>query len=429
MDVVGSQCHCLVPETTRCAAPGRMSRSMQALHLMSWLGWPAASVRQVQAQWQLRRRLARHGRTVPALRIFSAQAINDIGRALDVFASVAGDQDARDSWAQVRTLCLNGHRAGVDAYCTLVRHGVVKPNQLGPDGDALLHALVRSGIAVTPMIDDQFLYAVSIEERIQLLAACGADPDQPNGFGDVPLQLAWQRSSDLGDRAAGALLAAGCNPMKRDSAGLTLLHRAARCNDLAVLRGWCSTGLQTSPTGGVRDGEALWQTPLMFAVMAGHRDSVDLLIDKERRLIERGEACIVEGYRQMDEGQYRADNAAEAIAAAERLLAQGRDLISHARAALHFSDRYGATALHWAIDYDRPAIAGMLLHCGVDRGVRAGSTQVFSWTSMQLAAARKRLRPGRPILPLLLKYGVHPDQPLQAMDQRGWRRECEKFQR
>ena len=434
MDVVSGQCHYVVPESPRRVAPRRVSLSMpmpplDAMAVRRWLGWPVVFIRQVQAQWQLRRRLALHGLTAPALRYFSAQALAEIGRALDFFTSAAGNPGGQQSWLQFRTPFLNGHRAGIDAYGTLVRYGIVKPNQYGPDGDALLHAIVRSGIAFAPPIDDPFLHAVTIEERIELLVACGADPDQANVFGDVPLQLAWQRASDLGNRAAGALLAVGCHPMKRDRAGLTLLHRAARCNDLAVLRGWCSTGLHTRPTGGVRDGEALWQTPLMFAVMAGHQDSVDLLIDRERRLIERGQAGMMAGVRQMEEGQYRGDNAAEAIAAAERLMAHGRDLTSHARAVLNFSDRYGATALHWAIDYDRPVIAGMLLACGADRGVRAGSTQVFSWTCTQLAAARKRLRPGRPILPLLLKYGVNPDQPLQARDQTRWQRECERFQR
>lgn len=385
--------------------------------------------RQPLALWRLRQRLARCELSVPFLGYFSAREIDEIDRALNKL-DLIGDQDAANTWRQLCAPFITGDHAGIDAAGILIRHGIVKPWRCGPAGDTLLHTVARRGIVTAPREARGRWRDLSIEARVHLLVSLGADPDQPNAFGDVPLQLAWERASELGNRTAGALLESGCNPMKRNRFGTTLLHRAARSNNFAVVRGWCDAGLQTNPTGGLREGRALLRTPLMFAVMAGHRRCVDVLIDKERRAIALGKAQIVEGRRLVEEGRLQSEGALQQIAAGERLVAQGRGLLASACASVDFTDSCGATALHWAIDYGRSDLAELLLACGADRGKRAGRITEFSWTPMQLAAARAHLQSVRPILSLLLKYGVYPDQPLRAVDQSGWQRACnEGFQR
>lgn len=383
-----------------------------------WPRQPLLFVRQYIALRRLKQRLALVQLAAPFFRYFSTHEIDEIGRALDVLDLTGGD-GAANVWQQLCKPFITGECAGIDAVEILIRDGILKPTWCGPAGDTLLHAVARRAIVVAPRAQAGPLQDLPIEARIHRLVSLGVDADQPNAFGDIPLQLAWERTSELGNRAARALLEAGCNPMKRDRFGTTLLHRAARSNNIAVVRSWCAAGLQTCPTGGLHEGRALLQTPLMFAVMAGHRRCVEVLIDKERRAIALGEARIVCGQRMVAKGRLHSVGAGPHPAAGERLIAQGRELVAGARATLDFADSWGATALHWAIDYARPDLAELLLACGADRGKRAGRSPDCSWTSTQLAAARAQLKTTRPILALLLKHGVDPDQPLRAVNQLG----------
>ena len=375
---------------------------------------------------QLLQRLAMCRLHVPLLRFFSTQAIEDLNSALDVLnstdASGADDfwchvQRHQNSWRQLCAPLVSGDHAGIAAAGVLIRHGIVKPNRYGPDGDTLLHVVCRRGIISTDHIGDREQYgiSISIEARIRLLVALGADPDLPNVVGEVPLQLGWERAGELSSRIASALFAAGCNPMKRDYFGMTLLHRAARSNNFAVVRSWCDAGLQTRPTGGLREGRALLQTPLMFAVMAGHRRCVEALVSSERRAIALGERMLIDGQRLVEQGRQQVGSAAaRQIEEGERLMAQGRTLVACAHVSVNFADRDGATALHWAIDYGRTDLAELLEECGADRTRRAGRGAEFSWTCAQLAAARLRLQTTRPILSLLLEHRISPEHLLSA---------------
>ena len=303
-----------------------------------------------------------------------------ITAALDLLFPVGSDRSAGSCWLNLVSPCLNGERERFYAVLTLIRHGIVKPNQLGLEGHTLLHAVVCSGrvgagigagsnASSSGRAADQ---PVEIEDRVRFLVEAGADPDQPTLFGELALQLAWQRESILGDRVAVALLKAGANPMKRDCNGHTLLHRAARTGDLAVVRGWRKIGLDLNPTGGVHGRQALMQTPLMLAVMVGSRDTVEVLIAKDN--------------------EHR----------------------TASRASLDRTDFYGATALHWAVDYDRPELAALLRAHGADPCVRAGRTDGLCLTPAQLSAARQVLRPGGPILRSLLKSRAVPEPPSRA---------------
>ncbi len=394
-----------------------------------WCARLAVFGRQPTAWWRLRQRLASCQLSVPLWQVFSARQIGEIDQALNLLG-LAGGEDAGATWRQLCAPFVTGDCAGIDAAGSLLRLGIVKPQRCGPAGDALLHVLARSAIVTTSREAGLQRRNVDIEARVRLLVSLGADPDQPNAFGDVPLQLAWERASELGHRIAGTLLETGCNSMKRDRFGATLLHRAARSNNLAVVRGWCDAGLHTNPTGGLRDGRALLQTPLMYAVMAGHRRCVEVLIDRERHAIAFGEAQRCVGLKPMESRLQQADSATRVTADGERLFSQGCDQVASVHAHLDFSDTYGATALHWAIDYGRADLAELLLEWGADRSKHAGRVPGFSWTCMQLAAARTKLQAARPILPLLLHYGVHPNEPSTAVDQMEWQRQCDKgFQR
>ena len=359
-----------------------MEQTLRASHANgTGTGRPNALIIWVRHQitrWRMRQHLALCGLSMPLLRYYSASECGEIETALVLLGLPDDDCGTADGWSRVVAPCISGDHGGFAAVLTLIRHGIVKPNLFGPDGDALLHAVARSGRAFVPGMGRATAHYVDVEDRIKLLAASGADPDQSTQFGALALQLAWERTALMGERIAGALLEAGCNPMKRDSNGETLLHRAARTDNHAVLRGWRALGLDTNPTGGLHDGQASLQTPLMFAVMAGCRGSVDILIEKSI-------------------GQF-----------------------ATSPASLNFVDRYGATALHWAVDYDRLDLVDLLRDRGADPSIRAGRDTPFCWTPEQLIAARRILRPGCPILRLLLKCRVYPEQPLRALDQSGW---------
>ena len=330
------------------------------------------------ARWRLRQRLAACGLSMPLWRRYSTPECDDITRALHSLCLLDGDHDATAKWFRLIAPCISGNRDDFAAVRTLISYGIVKPNARGPDGDALLHTLARSGLAFVPNSARTARQPIDVEDRVRALVARGADPDQLTEFGELPLQLAWERASVIGERIAGVLLEVGCNPMKRDSNGETLLHRATRTNNVAVVLGWRKLGLDLNPTGGLHEGQALLQTPLMFGVMAGCRASVDLLLEKKQ-------------------GEF-----------------------GSSPASLDLVDRYGATALHWAIDYDRLELADLLRTSGADACIRAGRDRQFCWTPAQLMSARRILQPSCPILRLLLKYRVDPEQPRRALDQSGW---------
>ena len=330
------------------------------------------------ARWRFRRRLAECGLSMPLLRCYSTSDHDEIFSAVRLLCLLDGDCATTDAWLRLAAPCISGDREGFAAVLTLIRAGIIKPTARGPDGDALLHIVARAGLAFVPTTARTAAQYIDVEDRIRALVSSGADPDQLTEFGELALQLAWERASVIGSRIAGALLEAGCNPMKRDSSGETLLHRAARTNNCAVVRGWRRLGLDLNPTGGLREGQALLQTPLMFGVMAGCRASVELMLEDKQEEFSSLPACL--------------------------------DLV----------DRYGATALHWATDYDRPELADLLRIRGANAGIRAGRDGRFCWTPDQLSSARRILQPSCPILRLLLKYRVDPEQPLRALDQSGW---------
>ena len=381
-----------VPLTVIRSENGLLETVMRSIHSMGqtfrvshvggaangWASRPIALFRHQIMRYRLRQRLATCGISMPLLRHYSVTECGEIERALVSLCLPDGVRTASDCWSALVAPCISGDRDGFMAVLTLIRHALVKPNRVGPEGDALLHVIAREGRVVAPGMGRVAGQHVDVEDRVRLLVASGADPDQSTAFGPSALQLAWERTSLMGERIAGALLEAGCNPMKRDNNGETLLHRAARTNNLAVLRGWRKVGLDLNPTGGLREGQALLQTPLMFAVMAGCRGSIELLIEKK---------C---------------------------------DQFAASSASIDLVDRYGATALHWAVDYDRLELADLLRGSGADPSIHAGRDGLFCWTPEQLMSARRMLRPGCPILRLLLKYRVYPEQPLRALGQSGW---------
>ena len=304
-------------EVTTYALPGAADTGPSPISSASS---PTALFRGLIDRRHLRRRCALLRLSMQLWRRYSTEDAHAIAAALDVLFPLGSDRSAGTCWLNLVSPCLNGDRARFNAVLLLIRYGIVKPNQLGLEGHTLLHAVVCSGRAGARASGpgweaDQH---IEIEDRIRFLVQAGGDPDQPTMFDELALQLAWRRALVLGDRVVVALLQAGANPMKRDCSGHTLLHRAARSGDLAVVRGWRKIGLDLNPTGSVHGGQALLQTTLMLAVMVGCRATVEALIEK--------------------------DNVHGAASAAS----------------LNCIDVYGATALHWAVDYDRPVLGELL---------------------------------------------------------------------
>ena len=352
-------------ETTTHASPWFADTAPSPQRFASW---PMAWSRRLWSWFHLHRRCAALRLAMPLWRRYAIEDVRSIAEALDLLFPLGTDCSAGSCWRNLVSPCLNGERDRFKAVLILIRHGIVKPNQFGSEGHTLLHATVcsgRVGAAASSGAGDQH---IEIEDRIRLLVQAGAEPDRPTLFDELALQLAWQRASVLGDRIAVALLQAGANPMKRDCNGHTLLHRAARTGDLSVVQGWRKIGLDLNPTGGMHGGQALLQTPLMLAVMAGRRETVEVLIERD----------TVHG-------------AASA-------------------ASLDRTDVDGATALHWAVDYDRPELAELLCMHGADAHLRAGRDDRLCLTPAQLSAARQVLQPGRPILRWLLTLRALPDR-------------------
>ncbi|EGF33554.1 tankyrase, TRF1-interacting ankyrin-ADP-ribose polymerase-like protein [Oxalobacteraceae bacterium IMCC9480] len=254
--------------------------------------------------------LSTYGLDTPALRRFSDQDVSALTGALAILAPPP--QSAHATSQHILNACASGSVNQFSAVITLIRHQVIDPNRVGAAHTSLLCHLAAHGA------QDAGERGIALRERILLLAVHGADPYQPNHRGLLPLEVAWSRPTDDGLAAGLALLATDFRPLIRDTAGKTILHRAAAQNNLPLLRAWCQVRLATN----LRDNYG--QTPLMDAAEHDRSESIELLL-----------------------GQ------------------RGTDL--------NATDRDGLTALHLATASGSVAAAGMLLRHGADPYVRTGT--------------------------------------------------------
>ena len=193
-------------------------------------------------------------------------------------------------------------------------------------------------------------------EMAGLLIKAGADVNAANEYGIVPLSLA----SSNGDAAAARLLLeAGANPNVAQPTGETPVMTAARTGDVDVLRTLIAHGADVN--GRERQQQ---QTPLMWAIAAGHPAAARLLLDRgadPRARSTRGDTALLFAARDND------------TASARMLLDAGADIESAA------SD--GFTPLLVATVRGRTAVAALLLERGANPNHAAPGFTALHWAS------------------------------------------------
>ena len=189
-----------------------------------------------------------------------------------------------------------------------------------------------------------------------LLIKAGADVDAANDYGIVPLSLACSN----GDAAAARLLLeAGANPNVAQPTGETPAMTAARTGDVDVLRTLIEHGADVN--GRERQQQ---QTPLMWAIAAGHTAAARLLLDRAadpRARSTRGDTALLFAARDGN------------VESARMLLAAGADIEDAA------AD--GFTPLLVATVRGRTAVATLLLERGANPNHAAPGFTALHWAS------------------------------------------------
>ena len=188
-----------------------------------------------------------------------------------------------------------------------------------------------------------------------LLIKAGADVDAANDYGIVPLSLACSN----GDAAAARLLLeAGANPNVAQPTGETPALTAARTGDVDVLRALIEHGADVN--GRERQQQ---QTPLMWAIAAGHTAAARLLLDRAadpRARSTRGDTALLFAARDgnvdsalmlLDAGADIEEAAADGFTPLLVATVRGRTAVATLlleRGANPNHAAPGFTALHWA---------------------------------------------------------------------------------
>jgi ankyrin repeat protein len=235
---------------------------------------PAAPVLSASAQtrWRqicnqpLKNKLDTRELLMPGTRLdFSVEERTRIGHALAQLPSGA------QFWPTVVTACNLGNPVKFAAVETLIRHGLLDPNQI-TDGNTLLQTVCRYGENAWPRLENP----LTLEHRINSLIALGAHIETPDLPAIALLQQTWERNDTDSHLAAAALIANGCNPLQRDELGRNLLHRAAQEGNVPVLRGWQQAGLR------MQIPDFRLDTALHHAAHSGHPDAVRFLVTEGR---------------------------------------------------------------------------------------------------------------------------------------------------
>ncbi|MDY7574085.1 ankyrin repeat domain-containing protein [Actimicrobium sp. CCI2.3] len=192
-----------------------------------------------QARWRqvcnqpLSGQLVERGLLRPGTRLdFSFEERAEIGRALTHLPPGA------QFWSTVAVACQLGNPVRFGAVETLIRHGLLDPNeQLGHL--TLLQMVCLEGQNAWPRIENP----LTLEHRIASLIALGADMDREDLAAASLLRLIWQRNDTDGHLAAAALLAHGCDPLQHAALNVELLEHAADRGNLPVIRGLQRAGL------------------------------------------------------------------------------------------------------------------------------------------------------------------------------------------
>lgn len=171
-------------------------------------------------------------------------------------------------WSGVATACTLGNPVKFKAVETLIRHGLLDPNQM-TDGSTMLQKVCLYGENAWP----RTVNPLPLKERIDALIAAGANTDQPALAALALLQKTWERDDDDCHLAASALIAQGCNPLQWDEQRRNLLHRAANDGNMAVLRGWQRAGLPMHMRA-----EHPARAAIHMAALQGHHEALRFLV-------------------------------------------------------------------------------------------------------------------------------------------------------
>lgn len=171
-------------------------------------------------------------------------------------------------WPTVTTACHLGNPVRFGAVETLIRHGLIDPNQdIG--GETLLQMVCLHGQNAWPRINNP----LPLEHRITSLIALGAKMEQNDLSAASLLQLIWEKNDPDGHLAAAALITHGCDPLQRDALHLALLDRAADRGIMPVLRGLQKAGLALD-----RPLDDLNSTALHLAAEHGYNEILRFLV-------------------------------------------------------------------------------------------------------------------------------------------------------
>ena len=228
------------------------------------------------------------------------------------------------------------------------------------DGDlAALRNLIDAGEAVNEAASDGSTAALwaayqADAEMIALLAAAGADFDQPNRFGVTPLLQAAR----MGDAATvRALLDGGADIEAASLHGETPLMAAARTGSVPAVRALLESG---SDPDAVEDYEG--QTALMWAAAEGHADVVTVLLEAG------ADPDLKARVNELTERSPRADFPTGGMTAAMFAAREGHEDVLARLAAggadLSLTNGDGATAMTVAIVNDRFDLAAAMLGMG-----------------------------------------------------------------
>ena len=173
-----------------------------------------------------------------------------------------------DFWSTVATACTLGNPVKFGAVETLIRHGLIDPNQTAT-GNTLLEIVCLYGENAWPRLKDP----LTLKQRLSSLIALGAKIGREELPNITLLQQTWERDDADSHLAAAALITHGCNPLQRDEHDYNLLQRAAAEGNLPVLRGWQQAGLPMF----LRTNDRLYNA-LHLAALGGHQEALRFLI-------------------------------------------------------------------------------------------------------------------------------------------------------
>lgn len=227
-------------------------------------------VHHVRSAWQVRQFAgSRHFGSVTIPRSMGAAELAEVQRALDRLGPFGTDRI--DNFGRLHAAITGGNAASAHAVITLVRHRIIAPDQRGPDGDTLLHSLVEYG-QQTPAAGmmESIEPAISLKERLALLIAAGTNPIAKDSNGRTAFERCLTSSRPDWEQVTNALreaTPAALHLCKVDG-GQTLLHRAARQGDVPTVERWLALGLP--PDVGIKGwfgmNDVKLRTPLRCAL-------------------------------------------------------------------------------------------------------------------------------------------------------------------